>query len=80
MRLRTSKSGLIPSSFLTDRSKAVSLLQFFFVHASVVSYLTCLLALFVHQTSFLWCLGRAVLHDCGFSWVYSLIFQIRPQG
>ena len=47
-----------PSSFPTDRSKAVPLLQFY-VCVSVISYVVFLVALFVPRLSFLWCLGGA---------------------
>ena len=63
-----------PDSFPTDRSKAVPLLQFVFVHASVVSYVAFVLSFFVHHLSFFWCLGKAVLGVCGISWLPSLIF------
>ena len=43
-------------SFSTDSSKAVPLLQFFFVSEStVVSYVAFLLPLFVSYLSFVWC-------------------------
>ena len=74
MRFRASKTDL-HSIFSTDCSKAVPLLQFFFVCASVVSYVAFVLSLFVSHLSFIWCLGRAVLRDCGVSWVSSLIFM-----
>ena len=40
------------SNFTTDRSKAVLLLQFFFVCASVVSYVAFVMTLFVPHLSF----------------------------
>ena len=49
---------------LRDSSKAVLLLQFFFVCVTVVSYVACVLSLFVPNFSFLLCLGKAVLRDC----------------
>ena len=61
------------SRFPTDRSKAVILLQFFFISASVVSYLAFVLSLFGPHPPFFWRLRRAVLRDCGISWVSSLI-------
>ena len=45
--------------------------QFFF--ASVISYVTFVLSLFVPDLSFFWCLWKVVLHDCGISWVCSHI-------
>ena len=39
----------------TDCSKAVPLLQFFILCASMVSYVTFILSLFVPQLSFFWC-------------------------
>ena len=73
-RCRASKTELVLShphphpllSFPTDRYKVVSLLQLFFVRASVVSYVT-----FV--PSFCFCLGKVVLRQCGISWLSSLI-------
>ena len=61
--------GLSASSFPADRSKVFPLLQFFFVCASVVSYVTCVLSFFVPYLSFFWYLERAVLRDCGIPWV-----------
>ena len=46
------KSGLLPNCFRTDNSKAVMLLQFFFVCASVVSYVAFVLCLFVPGLTF----------------------------
>ena len=46
---------------------AFPLLQYFFVCASIVSYVVFVLS-FVPHLSFLWCLGRAVLHDSGISY------------
>ena len=57
------------NSFSTDRSKAVPLLQFFFVCASVVSQVTFVLPLFVLYLSFFWCPWQVVLCDFGFYWV-----------
>ena len=53
------------SSIPTDRSKVVPLQQFFCVRASVVSYMTLVISLFVPPLSFFWCLGKAVLPGCG---------------
>ena len=64
---------LLPSSFPNDHSKAIPLLEFFFVCASVVSVAVDL-SLFVPQLSFFWCLGRAVLRDFDISSVPSHIF------
>ena len=50
------------------------MLQFFFVYASVVSYVAFVLSLFVPHPSFYWCHGRVALRDCGISLVPSLIF------
>ena len=52
---------------------------FFFVRASVVSYVMFVLSLFVPHLSFFRCLGRAVLCDCGNSWLSLLIFLSTPQ-
>ena len=60
-----------------EQKGAVVLLQFFFVCASVVSYVAFVLSLFVPHLSFLCCLGRAAPRDCGISWVSSLIFFIK---
>ena len=60
------------SSFSTDCSKAVPLLQFFFVGASVASYMAFVLPLSVPHLSFFWCLVKGVLRHCGISWVSSL--------
>ena len=51
------------------------LLQFF-VLASVVSYVTFVLSLFVSHLAFFWCLRKAVLRGCGISWVSALIFWL----
>ena len=64
--------------FPTDHSKAILLLQFFFVSASVVSNVAFVLSLFVPHLPFFWCLGKAVLLDCGISRVSSLIFLPSP--
>ena len=47
----------------TEKHTAVLLLQIFFICASVVSYLTFVLSLYIPNLSFFWCLGRAVLRD-----------------
>ena len=62
------------SSFPTYRSKAVPLLQFIFVCASVVSYVAFVLSLLVPYLPFFCCFGRPVLRDCRISLVFSLIF------
>ena len=63
MRFRLIKTGLNPTVvFPVDSFKAV-LLQFFFVCASVFSYVAFSLS-FVPHLSFLWCIGRIVLRDC----------------
>ena len=49
-RFRAKTAGLSPSSFPTDRSKAVLLLQFF----SVVSYAVLVLSLIDPHHSFFW--------------------------
>ena len=54
----------------TDHSKAVPLLQFFFVCASVI------LSLFIYHLSLFWRLGKSVLHDCCITWISSLILFI----
>ena len=56
-----------PSSFPSDRSKAVRLLQFFFVLAAVVSYVAFVRSLFAHYISFFRCLVKIVLRDFGIS-------------
>ena len=61
-------------TFPTDPSKAVLLLQCFFVCASEVSYVASVLSLLFPHISFFWCLGKVALHDCGISWV-SLVFK-----
>ena len=76
VRFCSCKTGLNPSGFPTDRSKVVALLHFYFVCASVVSYVTFVLSLFVPRLSFFWCLGRAVHSECGISWVSSLMFLL----
>ena len=60
-----------PAGFPTICSKVVPQLHFFFVCASVVSYLTFGLSLYFPHLSFFWCLGRAMLRDYGFSWISS---------
>ena len=52
-------------SFTTHRSRAVRLLQFFLVCASVFLYVAFVLPLFVPYLYFSWYLGKAVLRDCG---------------
>ena len=52
------------------------LLQFFFVHTSLVLYVTFVLSLFVPHLSFFWCLGKVVLRDSAISWVSSHIHLI----
>ena len=44
---RASKTGLSPSIFPAGSSKAVSQLQFFLVHASVISYVAFVWSLFL---------------------------------
>ena len=56
------------NSFPTGHSKTVPLLQFFFVCASVVSYVAFVLSLFVPHLSFFWNLGKAGLPDCSVFW------------
>ena len=58
------------SSFLTDRSKAVSLLQFFFVRR-LFHIWRFVSSLYVPHLSFM----KAVLRDCAISWVFSFIFS-----
>ena len=48
-----------PSSYPTDRSMAVHMLQFVLISS---------------LSLFLWCRGRAVRRVCGISWVSSYIF------
>ena len=43
------------------------MLQYFFVCASVVSYVASVLQLFAPNLSFFWCIGRDVVRDCGVS-------------
>ena len=66
------------SSLPTDRKKAVPLLQFVFVCASVISYVKYVLTLYVPHL-FFWRLGWAVLRAFGISYVFSIIivYQIR---
>ena len=59
---------------------AVTLLQFFFVSASVISCLEFVVFLCICYLSFLLCLGRSVLRDCGIPWVSSLKFCICESG
>ena len=61
---------------LRFRSKAVPMLRFFYVCASVVSYVAFILSLFVPHLSFLWYLevDELLLRDCGISGVSSYIF------
>ena len=74
-----SKTSLSPSSFFYfNRFKAVPLLQFFFVFASVVSYAALFfLSLLVPYLPFFWRLGTAVIRDCGIFCV-SFIFFMTP--
>ena len=58
--------------FSTVRSKAVFLLQLFFVCGSVVLYVAFVLSLFVLHLFFVWYHGKAVLRDCGISCISSL--------
>ena len=60
--------------FFADLSKAVPLLPFIFVHASVVSHVAFVSSLFVPHLLFFWCLGKAGLRDCDIARVSSLIF------
>ena len=60
------------NSFSTEHSKAVPLLQFFFVFALVGSYVAFVLSLFVPHLFFFWC-PRKNCASCD-SWVSSLIF------
>ena len=52
------------SSFLTNRSKAVPLVQFFFVRVSAVLYVAFVLSLCVLHLYFSWCFWKAVLREC----------------
>ena len=61
-----------PSSFSSDRSVAVLVLQLVFVCALVVLYVPFALSLFVPHLFLFCCLGKASLRDFGISWVYSL--------
>ena len=54
---------------LSDHSNVVTLLQFFLVYVSVVSYVAFLLSLLFLIYPCFWCLGKAVLCDCCVSWV-----------
>ena len=60
---------LLTNSLSADRSKAILLLQFFFVCTSVVLYVAFVLSLFVPHLSFFWHLRKAVLRDCRNAWV-----------
>ena len=62
------------SSLPATRSKAVLLSQFFFVCASVVSYMAFVLSLFVSNLPCFLFVGKAVLRYCGISEVFSLFF------
>ena len=53
--------------FSTGFSKAVPLLQFFFVRVAVVSYVMFVLSLFVPHLSVFWCVEKAVFRDCDIS-------------
>ena len=66
-------SPLSNSSFSTDRSKAIPLLQFSFVCVSMVSYVAFCVVHICSSLSFFWCLGRSVLCDENFLGI-SLIF------
>ena len=76
--------GPTPSSFPIDRSKAVPMLQLFFVrlrfqmwHFYFILLLSFYFVLIIYSSaSFVWFLGKNVLHDCGIFWVSSLIFCI----
>ena len=62
------------SSFPTDHSNVTTLLlQFFFVCASVISYMTSVLSVFVPNLSFVLRFRKIVLRNCGLI-VYLLIF------
>ena len=54
------------SSFPTDCSKVVSLLQFDVVFALEVLF----------NLSFFWCVGKAVPHDCGICYISLLILLL----
>ena len=60
------------SSFPADRSKAVPLLQFFFVR---LWFNVFLLSLFVFHFSFFLYLERVVLYDCAFPGYLQLYFR-----
>ena len=72
----------LSSFFSTDLSKELSLLQFCFVCASMVSYVAFVLSLFVPHLSFFWCLKGYVLGDWGISLVFSLFSspELKAQG
>ena len=56
----------------------VILLQFFFVRASILSYVPFVLSLFLHHLSFFWCLGKAMLRALR-KHAYSNILKLLPQ-
>ena len=56
------------------QGKAVHLLQFFFVSASVISYVAFVLSLFVGHLSFFRYSGKIVLRDCAFLGMFTCIF------
>ena len=87
VRFRATKSGLNIFFFFffffffcfvfpAYSSKAVPLLQFLFVRASVVSSMTFVLSWFVPHLSLFWCHGKYVLYDWCISWL-SLLTLMR---
>ena len=60
-------------NFSTDRSNVVLLLIFFFLRASVVSYMVFVYSLFVSHLCFFLYLREAGIRDCCISLVYLLI-------
>ena len=78
LKIRSGHGILIYSAghgLTAARSKAVLLLRFFFVCASVVSNMAFVLSVFVPILSFFWFLGQAVFHYCGISSVSSLFLK-----
>ena len=59
---------------LTDRSKAVSLFQFFIVCTSVVSLVYVAFALSLFSSLLFWSFGKAARRYLSISWVSSLIY------
>ena len=77
MRFRTSKTGLSLTVVFYDHFKAVPLFQFFFVRASLVSYVALVLPLSFPLLSLLCYIWKAVLRDLSIYRVSSLIIVLK---